>query len=259
MDAPGRQQRGRALSRRPRLLAAACLALASALPACRRDAPTRVLAREEHLHRQIEDLRELVGRAEKGALVPTDGAVIAISEDLAHRLLQLALPREVVLRDRFRARLERAEVRFRDKHGAVRFDGRVGWVEDADLYDADVSAEVTVFARVEAVEVQPKEGMLVAQIVPIGFEIHSLRVGGPSRAARRLTEAMAEQMADGLSALAFPLTIPVAVEHELRFAGTSADAVRLAGASAPLRAVVRDASAHGGRLWIVLQVTLGSR
>ncbi len=234
------------------------LALTLLLSGCLdRTEPTRILAREEHLHRQIEDLRSLVERAEKGALVPRDGAVIAIGEELAQRLLRLALPREVILRERLRARLEKAEVRFRDKHGAVRFDGRVGWA-DADLYDADVSADVTVFARFETIEVHPGEGVLVARIVPMGFEIHRLRVGGDSRAARRLAETMAEQMGESFSALAFPLTIPVAVEHELRLAGVEEGPFRLRGGAIPLRVVVRDASAHGGRLWIVLQVTAGS-
>ncbi len=238
---------------------ALALALGWPLAACRdRTEPARVLAREEHLRRQIEDLRVLVDRAAKGVLVPSDGAVIAIGEDLAQRLLRLARPRVVVLHDRFRARLEKAEVRFRDKHGAVRFDGRVGWAEDADLYDADVSADVAVFARFETVEVRPAEGMLVARIVPMGLEIQRLRVGGESRAARRLAETMAEQMGESLSALAFPLTIPVAVEHELRFAGVEEGPLRLRGGAVPLRAVVRDASAHGGRLWIVLKVTAGT-
>ncbi len=227
--------------------------------ACRdRDEPARVLAREEHLHRQIEDLRILVDRAAKGALVPADGAVVAIGEDLAEQLLRLALPREVLLGERFRARLEKAEVRFRDKHGAVRFDGRVRWAHDADLFDADVSADVTVFARFETVELHPKEGVLVAQIVPMGFEIQRLRVGGESRAARRFAEGVSEQLRDSLPALAFPLTIPVAVEHELRFAGVEEGPLRIRGASIPLRVAVRDASAHGGRLWIVLQVKAGS-
>ena len=92
----------------------------------------------------------------------------------------------------------------------------------------------------------------------MGFEIHRLKVGAESRAARRLAEGMAGAMADSLSALAFPLTIPVAVEHELRFAGVEDGPIRLRGGSIPLRAVVRDASAHGGRLWIVLQVKAGS-
>ncbi len=235
------------------------LALVLLFSAClERTEPTRILAREEHLRRQIEDLRSLVERAEKGALVPRDGAVIAIGEGLAQRLLRLALPREVVLHDRLRARLEKAEGRFRDKHGAVRFDGRVGWADDADLYDADVSADVAVFARFETVEVRPAGGMLVARIVPMGLEIQRLRVGGESRAARRLAETMAEQTPESLSALALPLTIPVAVEHELRFAGVEEGPLRLRSGTVPLRAVVRDASAHGGRLWIVLQVTAGS-
>jgi len=230
-----------------------------AATACRdRTEPTRVLAREEHLHRQIDDLRALVDRASKGVLVPEDGVVIAISEDLAHRLLRLALPRDVVLGDQLRARLERAEVRFRDKHGAVRFDGRVDWVDSPDLFDADVSADLTVFARIETVEVHAQEGVLFAQIVPIGFDVHRFMVGDESRAARRLAESMAKQLKGHLAALAFPLAIPVAVEHELSFAGVADGPLRLRAGAIPLRAVVRDAAAHGGRLWIVLQVEAGA-
>ncbi len=199
----------------------------------------------------------LVDRAAKGVLVPSDTAVIAISEDLAWRLLQLALPHEVVLHERFRMRLEKADLRFRDGHGAVRFDGHVRWLQDADLYDADISADMTVFARFETVEVHPKEGVLVARIVPIGFEIHRLKVGEESRTARRLAEGMAGQVKESLSSLAFPLTIPVAIERELRFAGVKEGPLRLSGGAVPLRVVVRDASAHGGRLWISLQVEAG--
>jgi hypothetical protein len=236
-----------------------CLALVAVLatlaPGCRQPGePTRVLAREEHLRRQIEDLRFLVERAEKGTLVPAEGALIAISEDLAWRLLQLALPRDVVLGGRYRARLEKAEVRFRDGHGAVRLDGRVSWSEQADLYDADVSADVTVFARLEAVEVDHQRGVLVARVVPIGFELHRLTLGEESRGARRLAEGVAVEMAENLSSLSFPVTIPVAIEHELRFSGVSDGPVRLQAGSIPLRAVVRDAAAHGGRLWIVVDV-----
>lgn len=187
----------RASARRSALGQALALAVATLLPACREGGgPTRVLAQEEHLRRQIKDLRFLVERAEKGALVPAEGAVVVVSEELAWRLLRLTLPREILLRGRYRARLEKAEVRFRDRHGAVRLDGSVSFMEDADIHDAGLSAELTVFARLETVEVDAAQGVLVGQIVPYGFELHRLRLLEDNRAARRLAEGVAEEMSE---------------------------------------------------------------
>src|SRR3989442_10278123 len=101
--------------------------LPAALAACGGDrGPQRFLARKAVLERQVEDLRRLVRAAEEGGLFPPDRLVVGVSEPLANELARLALPREQVVGGRYRVRLERAEVRFRDEHGSVRFHGKVG-------------------------------------------------------------------------------------------------------------------------------------
>ena len=221
---------------------------------CGEGPPERVLDLESHLTRQVADLRALVKRAEKGGLVPTDGLVVAVREDVVQRMAELALPREEIVGGRFRVRLERAEVRFRDRHGAVRLDGRVGWASDADLYRADVFVDLTVFGRIDTVAVDPKEGTLTAEMVPIGFEIRRLNVGEQQPTVRQLAEGLARALPEGLSALRSTVTIPVAFEHQLRLAGRESGRFRFRPASLPLRLVVRDASAHGGRLWVSVGV-----
>jgi hypothetical protein len=229
--------------------------VAGALAAgCGEAPPEPVLDLESHLTRQVADLRTLVERAEKGGLVPTDGLVVAVREDVVRRMAELALPREEVVGGRFRVRLERADVRFRDRHGAVRLEGRVGWADDADLYRAGVFVDLTVFARIDAVAVDAKEGTLTVEVVPIGFEIRRVNVGERQPTVRQLAEGLARALPEGLSALRSTVAIPVAFEHQLRLAGRESGPVRFRPAYLPLRLVVKDASAHGGRLWVSVGV-----
>ena len=232
------------------------LGIVSALAAggCVEAPPERVLDQESHLTRQVADLRRLVERAERGRLVPRDGLVVAVRADVVRRMAELALPREQVVGGRFRVRLERADVQFRDRHGAVRLEGRVGWAEDADLYRADVFVDLTVFGRVDTVAVDAKEGTLTIGVVPIGFEIQRLNVGEGQPTVRQLAEGLARALPEGLSTLRSTVTIPVAFEHTLRLRGRESGPVRFRPASLPLRLVVRDASAHGGRLWVSVGV-----
>lgn len=222
--------------------------------ACGQAPPARVLDLESHLTRQVADLRALVARAEKGRLVPRDGLVVAVREEVARRMAELTLPREEMVEDRFRVRLERADVRFRDRHGAVRLEGRVGWADDADLYRADVFVDLTVFGRIDTVAVDADEGTLTVEVVPFGFEIRDLNVGEGQPTVRQLAEGLARALPEGLSALGAKLTIPVAFEHQLRLGGREEGPVRYRQAVLPLRLVVKDAAAHGGRLWVSVGV-----
>jgi hypothetical protein len=221
---------------------------------CREAPPERVLDLEGHLARQVADLRTLVERAEKGRLVSTDGLIVAVREDAVRRMAELALPRDEVVQKRFRVRLERADVRFRDRHGAVRIEGRVGWADDADLYRADVFVDLTVFGRVDVGAIDAKQGTLTVELVPIGFEIRRLNLGEGQPAIRQLAEGVARALPEGLSTLRSTVTIPVAFEHELRLDARESGPLRLRAASLPLRFVVKDASAHGGRLWVSVGV-----
>jgi hypothetical protein len=243
-------QRRAGRATRVRLLGLVAGALAAG---CGQAPPERVLDLESHLARQVADLRTLVERAEKGRLVPADGLVVAVREDVVRRMAELALPREEIVQG-FRVRLERADVRFRDRHGAVRLEGRVGWADDADLYRADVFVDLTVFGRIDTAKVDAKEGTLTVEMVPIGFEIRRVNVGEGQPTVRQLAEGVARALPEGLSALRSTLTIPVAFERELRLAGRESGRFRFRPASLPLRLVVKDASAHGGRLWVSVGV-----
>jgi hypothetical protein len=79
---------------------------------------------------------------------PGAGRVGVRGQDLA----ALALPREQVIADKFRVRLEQVDVRFRDRYGSVRLDGRVslasGPVED-------VFAELAVFGLMDRIGSSP--------------------------------------------------------------------------------------------------------
>jgi hypothetical protein len=235
------------------------LGLALGVTACTgTDSTYRVVAEEENLTRQVADLRVLVRRAEKGALVPRDGVVVSVGEDLLQRLIQLALPREDVLENRFYVRLERAEVHLEDGHAAVRLEGRVEWLDDTFGFRGDVSAELTALGRVEVVGADTREGTLTARVVPWGFEIHRLRVGEERPRTRRLVGILGRALPEALATLSTRLTIPVAFEREVHMDAFDAGPVHVSAASVPVRVAVKDATAHGGRLWVVLAVDTGT-
>src|SRR5207247_2487150 len=160
-----RRVRMRAVRRPCRMLLLAPLLAAMAGCGAYRE-PQRFLARKAVLERQVEDLRRLVRAAEEGGLFPRDKLVVGVSEPLANELARLALPREQVVGGRYRVRLERAEVRFRDEHGAVRFHGKVGPSAPggsggpAERAEPAFFADLALFGVVDTVDVDRATGVL---------------------------------------------------------------------------------------------------
>jgi hypothetical protein len=232
--------------------------LAGLAPACdvAREKPARRVDLEGHLRQQVADLQSLVERAERRALVPTDGLVVVVHEDVVRQMARLMLPRETVVTGGFRVRLESLDVDFRDKHGAVRLDGRVTRAA-GDLFDADVEARLIIFARFDAIDFDATTGTLQGRVAPIGFEIERLDVAGEQPLLRRFVEGLARWQSEALAELAFTLTIPVGFEPELRLGGQAEGPVRVRAASSPLVVTVRDVAAHGRRLWILLGIEVG--
>jgi hypothetical protein len=230
----------------------------AAVSGCRGgDKPRRVLAEEEHLLRQVEDLRLLVARAERGSLVPTSGLVVVVDEGLAEQIVQLTLPREHTIERRFAARIERAVVRFSEGHGLVQLHGRVRWLGEGVTASGDVSADLTILARVGAVRADPSAGTIKAEVSPFGFEIHELRIGEKSPATRRFVEGLAAALPGALSSFTTALTLPVAVEHQFLLPKMEAGVLRIPEVSVSVRGSVVEAEAHGGRLWIALRLDVG--
>ena len=241
------------LGRRAALLPVAALL---ALAACGSGQdPERVIAQEVALTRQVEGLRQLVAAAEAGSLLPADKVIIAVDEQLVKDVAELALPREEVVAGKYRVRLEKADVRFRDKWGSVRLDGRVG---PADGAEGDVFADLAVFGLIDAVDVEPASGVLSARVTPIGFELGKVAVYGESATGRRLLEAFGRTRLDELAALTFPVRLPVRLEQDVTLDGVSEGPVRIHAATVPLKLAVADVSAHGQRLWVSVSVTSGA-
>jgi hypothetical protein len=244
-------------SRLCRALTPVLVAIGVAGAACRGPkAPQRVLLDEEAvLKGQIEGLRELLDRAEKGTLFPRDQIVVSVGEQLVEEMAQLTLPREQVVGDRYRVRIEAVDVRFQDKHGSVRLDGRVSPVNRAP---EDVFADVAVFGLMDSVELDAASGDLTARVSMIGFELKHVGVFGETRLGRRLLQELGERHADDLRALVFPVTIPVHLEKEIALPGlTGSGPVRVRAATVPLSVRVADVVAHGRRLWVALEVSAG--
>src|SRR5262245_56833983 len=115
MSAGGSRKRGSAdriprrtlFSARIATLALAATAIATVGCSSRTGNDHRVIAQELVLTRQIEGLRALIAAAETGSLVPKDKLVVAVSEQIVKDLAALALPREQVIADKFRVRLEK--------------------------------------------------------------------------------------------------------------------------------------------------------
>ena len=229
-------------------------ALVAAIAGCGADrGPRRFLARKAILERQVEDLRRLVRSAEQGGLLPRDKLVVGISEPLANELARLTLPREQVVGDRYRVRLERADVRFRDEHGSVHLHGKVGLAGGAE---SAFFAELALFGVVDTVEVDRATGVLRCNVSFDGFELKRFDTYAETETGRLLLEELARQGLDALKTVAFPIAIPVRLDQEIALSRAASEGpVRLLPASLPLRLTVSDVAAYSGRLWVSVDVT----
>lgn len=205
------------------------------------------------LQQQIEGLTRLARSTEKAGLLPKDKLVVAVSERLANNLARLALPQQQLVAGRYRVLLEKADVRFRDEQGSVRFDGRIGAATSAGQ---EFFAELTLFGVVDTVEVDRRTGVLRCNVAIVDFALKRFDGYGDSEMGRLLLAQLGRQGVDVLKTLAFPIEIPVRLEQEILLKGVAGEGpVKLQPASLPLRLSVADVAAHAGRLWVAVDVT----
>jgi hypothetical protein len=218
----------------------------------------RAIISPDHLERQIEDLHELIGAAERGELLPGDRLLVAVDEETVRDLARLGLPRDQAVAGtggRLRVRIDAVDVEFRDGHGLVRLDGRVYRTVGSPN---DVFADLAVLGRVDSVEVDEESGGLRGRVTLIGLELKRVGLFGEGALERRLLEAVAGLSPQILSLLSDSLVLPVRLEREVGIRGTGEEGpVRIAPAHFPLSARVTDLLAFDRRLWVVLDVSAG--
>ena len=234
--------------------AAACAALLAslALSACSRayEGGGELRARKKVLEREVEALRDSVGRLErKEPLVPARDLAVGIDETLLQGVIAAQMPFVSRIRE-FQLTLEQAEVTFRGAP-TVRLRGRLQREGRLDL-----EAVVNVAGALDSISVDGGRGALAAKIVVdhIGIEkaagIESLLSGST---LDELARTIRLQLADQLP----PIQIPVKVQQSIDLPAVTTGPVRIDGASMPIAANVSQVFAGQGRLWVAIHFEPG--
>jgi hypothetical protein len=231
------------------------LSMAVLLFGCRERSGSATAARAEAaiLRRQVDGLRDLVGMAEKGTLTRPDEIVIGITEDIVGQLLDTSLPLEAVVSDRFRVRLDSAEVNFRSSQSVIVLRGRVSPVRSADTY-----ADLQLAGGLENLEIDPSSNRLTGRVVLDHLEVQrAAAVGTESRLVKSLLDGLAETGFESLGAVIPRLEIPVRVEPSITVKGFGEGAFSVQPGRLPVRLSVARVIPFNGRLWILLETSAG--
>jgi len=233
-------------------VAGAC-AVAAALVGCGRsefEGGGDLRARKVVLRREVEGLRAIVARLERGEpMLPKDDVAISIAGDLVRDLITAQLPFELDV-DRFHLRLVEAQVLFRGSP-VVKLRGTLFLREKPD-YVADVAA----IGALEGIDVEPATGMLKAAIAIDHLSIE--QAGGleklVSRAAMdEAARAVRMQLKDGLP----KLQIPVKLQQSIDLPAVTSGPVRIDGATMPIQVGVSEVMATRDVLWISVHFAPG--
>ena len=212
----------------------------------------RYHAREAVLRREIQGLKDVIAETEQGKpLLPEGHLVVAVHERLVGELLRAGLPQEADV-DRYRVRVERAEVSFRGKYSLVTLDGSVSVRGRPSL-----SGAIRVFGGLDRLELDPATGTLRAR-VGIDYVDVERAAGLEDLLGGRMLEQVGEKGRETLRALLPPIEIPVRLEPNLSFDEVSQGPVAIQGARLPLQVTVSQVLALGGRLWVSLEARPGA-
>jgi hypothetical protein len=202
------------------------------------------------LKREVEGLREIVARLERGEeLLPLDDVAISIDDVFVRDLVAAQLPFDMDV-DRFHLSLKEAEAQFRGSP-VVRLRGVLNLRKRPDL-----EAAVTVIGALVDSQVDPSSSALEAKIAVdhLGIEkaggIEAILSGSTMDEVARLVRL---QLADQLP----PIQIPVKVQQSIDLPAVTQGPVRIDGASMPLQVAVSQVVAGQGKLWIAVHFQPG--
>jgi hypothetical protein len=232
---------------------AVALAVTAALAAgCARPAPSPLRARRVALEREVQGLAELVAELESGRpLLPEGRLVVAVHERLVRDILGSALPWEAEL-GRFRARLDRADVRFSGRYGLLSLEGAV-----ASRSDPDLSGELRVLGGFESVALDPGSGTLRAALAVDHIDVRRA-AGLEGLLSASALDDLARQLRIVVKQRLPSLEIPVELQQRIALPPVTEGPVRMEGAALPLTVAVSRVAALEGRLWVAFDVQPGA-
>ena len=235
-----------------RLGLALLLLAATVLSGCSiSDEETAYLARKARLERQNQGLRELIDEEQQGKLVPQDKFLVGIDEKVVGDLFRLELPIDRPLGKKFRIKLEKADVKFRDKYGAIDVEGYAYRPETPDRHTA-----VRVHGGLGGVTIDPKSHLLQIKIAVDDIELVSAGILDPvlGKSGKKL---IAQKGKDMLQDALPTLQVPVALAQDINVPAIKEGAVQLSAFTIPLDVSVDHVFAAGGKLWLTFDAKIG--
>jgi hypothetical protein len=226
------------------------LALAAVACDSRFEGGGELRAQRVVLQREVDSLRNIVARLERGEpVLPLDDVAISIDEAFVRDLIAAQLPFEADA-ERFHLTLSGAEVRFRGSP-IVHLRGALRLRDNPDL-----EAAVDVLGALEDIRVESASSTLRARISVdhLGIEraagIESILGGSALDEVARLLRL---EIKDRLPAI----QIPVKVQQSIDLPAVTQGPVRIDGARMPLQAAVSEIAAGQGKLWIAVHFQPG--
>jgi hypothetical protein len=226
------------------------LAVVAAACGSRFEGGGELRAQKVVLLREVEGLRGVVARLERGEpMLPLDDLAISVEDTLVRDLIGAQLPFEADV-DRFHLSLKAAQVHFRGSP-AVELKGVLTPKERPDL-----TAEVDVLGALEKIEVDRSSSTLTARIAVdhIGIAkaagIESILSGAALDELARIVRLRIEEQLP-------PVQIPIKVQESIELPAVTTGPVRIDGARMPLQVAVSQVVAGQGTLWISVHLQPG--
>jgi hypothetical protein len=207
-------------------------------------------AREIVLARQNQELIKLKAEADKGTLLDFKGVLIVVDQVLVQDLLRAVTPLDAEVGGGFHVRIRSVDSGFGDGVALVRLTGQ------ASVAGASVGTDVTVFAAIDVVRLDPASGMLQCGVNILGIDAQNATALGRNDPIGRLTEALTD---GGLALLLGPLEIPISLEDRLEMPAVQSKRLQIPAETLPLSVAAREVKVFGGRLWIFVDVALVPR
>lgn len=200
------------------------------------------------LEREVEGLREVVARLERGdPLLPPGDVAVAVDDALVRDLLQAQLPFSADV-DRVHVDLTDADVQFGGSP-TIQLRGRL------QLRDQpDVTAAVTLFGALDEIAIEGDATTLRAVVAADHLAIEDA-TGLAAYLSGATLDELARSIRLGLARQLPMVRLPISIRRAIELPAVTEGPVRLDGGRLGLDVSVSQVVAAGGRLFVAVRVT----
>lgn len=210
---------------------------------------SEIHARRVVVQREVEGLRDLVGRLERGEpALPSDDVLVSIDEPLVKTLLEAQLPFQIDV-DKYHLRLDRAELTFKGSP-LVSLEGEIALRDQRGM-----AGLVRVLGAFDQIAIN-RSGALTASVEVDHIDIRKLAGLEGFLGSENLQE-VARTIRQKIQGQIPGIEIPVQVQQAIDVPALTSGPVRLQAATMPLDIGVSKVLASTGRLWVAIRVKPG--